>query len=270
MAAYPWSQFIVLWLLSVLGAAAIIPYAFELNSEKISQASLPRPVLILLSILQTSVLMAVAAGAGLWVAGRVGLGAPVLAAALAGEPAWQLLQPMLLPALLGGLAIGIALISLEIWVFRPRVPAALHGADRRIPLWKRLLACLYGGLNEEVLLRLFLMSLLAWLIGLVWQAPGGRPAVGAFWAANLLAALLFGLGHLPATAAITRLTPMVITRGLVLNGLAGVLFGFLYFEYGLEAAILAHFGLDIVIHVLAPFFNRTGETGGEPALQAEA
>ena len=70
--------------------------------------------------------------------------------------------------------------------------------------------------------------------------------------ANLGAAILFGLGHLPTTATLVSLTAMVILRATVLNGIGGVVFGYLYWKRGLEAAMLAHFSADIVLHVLTP------------------
>ena len=84
------------------------------------------------------------------------------------------------------------------------------------------------------------------------QESPGRPTVGAFWTANVVAALLFGLGHLPATAALVPLTGIVIVRAVALNGIAGIVFGHLYWTRGLEAAMLAHFSADIVLHALAP------------------
>jgi membrane protease YdiL (CAAX protease family) len=72
------------------------------------------------------------------------------------------------------------------------------------------------------------------------------------WTANVLAAAIFGVGHLPATAALMALTPLVVTRALVLNGLAGVVFGWLYWRRGLLAAMVAHFCGDLVLHVATP------------------
>jgi membrane protease YdiL (CAAX protease family) len=71
---------------------------------------------------------------------------------------------------------------------------------------------------------------------------------GVFWAANVVTAVLFGLGHLPATAALAPLTAVLVVRAVVLNGLAGLLFGWLYRRYGLEWAMVSHFGTDLVLH----------------------
>ena len=91
------------------------------------------------------------------------------------------------------------------------------------------------------------------------------PADGAFWTAILLATLLFGLGHLPATKSITPLTPMLIVRAITLNGIAGIGFGWLYWRYGLEAAMLSHFSADILLHGFGPLFFNQIYQNAEPA-----
>ena len=48
------------------------------------------------------------------------------------------------------------------------------------------------------------------------------------------------------------LTPLVIARTLVLNGLAGVVFGWLYWRRGLLAAMVAHFTFDLVVLAIVP------------------
>ena len=99
-------------------------------------------------------------------------------------------------------------------------------------------------------MRLCFMSLLAWLGKFVNKTPEGRPTILILWIANILAAVLFGLGHLPATATLLPLTPLIVLRAIVLNGLLGIAFGYLYFTRGLESAMISHFSADIVLHVL--------------------
>ncbi len=65
--------------------------------------------------------------------------------------------------------------------------------------------------------------------------------------------MLFGLGHLPATALIgLPLNALVITRSIILNGLLGAAFGWLYWTRGLESAVIGHFSSDILLHVVLP------------------
>ena len=87
------------------------------------------------------------------------------------------------------------------------------------------------------------------------EDPSGLPSVKALWAVNLIVAILFGLGHLPATAFVFPLTSLVVTRAIVLNGLGGLVFGYLYWTRGLEASMLAHLCADIVLLTSSRLFN---------------
>jgi membrane protease YdiL (CAAX protease family) len=60
------------------------------------------------------------------------------------------------------------------------------------------------------------------------------------------------LGHLPVTSQITALTGTVVIRAIVLNGIGGIIFGWLYWKKGLESAMIAHFSADIVLHIIFP------------------
>ena len=252
MPAFSWSEFAVLWGAAIIGVACVTPYILELSADAINRAQArmrrPRWVIMLLQNAQSVVLMGLATGLGLLIAHHIGLGAPLLEGLLAGKNVTTQVQALLAPALFLGIASSAVLLILEVAVFWPRLPRAMRDTFPIPALWKRLLASFYGGIDEEILLRLFTLSLLAWLIGFAWHLPGGRPALGALWLANILAAVIFGLGHLPATAALVKLNPLLIGRAILLNGIVGVATGYLFWTYGLEAAMLAHFSADIVIH----------------------
>ena len=143
------------------------------------------------------------------------------------------------------------MLLLDIYAFAPRLEAELPALDRDIrpPAWQGFLASFYGGIVEEVMMRLFLLTLLAWLGSKLSHTADGRPTTIILWAATIITGLIFGIGHLPAAAAIgIQLTPLYVVRTLVLNGV-GVIFGWLYWRRGLESAMLAHFSTDIVVHV---------------------
>jgi membrane protease YdiL (CAAX protease family) len=82
-----------------------------------------------------------------------------------------------------------------------------------------------------------------------YQSRALGHAIVAFWIAIVLVAVLFGLGHLPATSRITPLTTMLILRALVLNGIAAIAFGYLYWRHGLEAAMIGHMGAHLVMQI---------------------
>lgn len=107
-----------------------------------------------------------------------------------------------------------------------------------------LAAVIYGGVIEEVMLRLFFMSLLAFLLEKLFRKESGT--TGLLIAANVIAAMLFAAAHLPATAMLMELTPMILFRCFLLNGGFGLVFGGLYRKYGLRYAMLAHAGCHVI------------------------
>ena len=104
----------------------------------------------------------------------------------------------------------------------------------------------YGAVIEEVMLRLFFMSLIAFILHKVFEKNKEKTSTRAIVIANIIAAMLFAAGHLPATAAMMPLTPMIIFRCFLLNGGIGLLFGWLYRKHGIYYAMLAHGGCHIV------------------------
>jgi membrane protease YdiL (CAAX protease family) len=128
----------------------------------------------------------------------------------------------------------------------------LTTANAQVSIWKTLLASLYGGVVEEILMRLFLVSLFAWLLSKITGTTEVIKKGWVMWTAIIAAAILFGLGHLPITAALTQITPIVIARAIILNGIGGLVFGWLYWKKGLEYGMVAHFTADIVLLAIFP------------------
>ena len=108
------------------------------------------------------------------------------------------------------------------------MPPGIQPLPTGIALWKRLLAAFYGGITEELLLRLFTMTLIAWIIWKAVYKAQMPPNAYVFWIAIVAVAALFGVWHLPAAARIWPHTPIVIARTVALNALGGVVFGYAY------------------------------------------
>jgi membrane protease YdiL (CAAX protease family) len=251
LAGVNWKAFGLLWVAGLLGVAAVLPYMMELVGRgTFGQAppDLPMPLVFALALLQNGILLAVIILIGLALAERTGLRMPLIQAWTTGTQA-PVAKTVVLPALPAGAAVGATLIAIEALVFLRHLPPAMHTLFA-IPLWKRLLgSVLYGGITEELLMRLFLVSLVAWACGRWWRTPGGLPTSGAFWIAIVFVAVLFGLGHLPATSVVTPLTTRLVVRALVLNGIAGIVFGYLYWRHGLEAAMIGHMSAHLVMQI---------------------
>ncbi len=246
-----WKMFWILYIGGVIGIIAIFPYASELQKDIMEAAPLPLPIMFLLSVVQGGILLGILLFIGLLLAKKVGLGAPLLEKKLNGEPInVNLLRYVGFSVLLGLVAfllivIGeLIFIGLGLEIVQEIEPPAW---------WKGLLASFYGGITEELHLRLFFMTLLVWILSKIKPNQAVHLKV---WIAIIVAAIIFGVAHLPAAAAIGDLTCLFVTRTIVLNAIGAIIFGWLYWRQGLEAAIIAHFTADIMLHVILPLVLR--------------
>lgn len=244
--------FIMLFGLGLLGVLSLLQMPVQLPEGV--EVPISPELLRWLGLAQSTLLVAIAVTVGLFTAPKVGLAASVLNTAITGQPWWLALRRQAGPALVGALlgALVLLIYGLLQPLLMPEVLVAAQGTE--LPLLMRVL---YGGITEEILLRWGSMSLLVWLFWRVGQRGQGAVHPGIVWGGNLGAALLFGVGHLPALAAlgVTFTVPMVLAV-VVGNALAGLIFGWLYWRNGLEAAMLAHAGTHLITVLISlPLLN---------------
>lgn len=160
-------------------------------------------------------------------------------------------KPLLLTLTLS-LVFGI-LFSLDAWTFGRWEPMIAQSVPSSVTPVAFAASVLYGGVVEEIMLRLFFMTGIAFVLGKVFcrKTPAAQWKLWVFSAANVLAALLFAVGHLPGTIALFGgVTPLLLVRGFLFNGGFGLLFGWLYRRYGIQYAMIAHAGLHIVSKII--------------------
>lgn len=234
-------------LFALLATLALFPYLLALMPAHMATLKLPLPWVIALQTLQAAVLCGVLGWFGLTLGVRYGLDAPWLRAWLehrAVEPRWRHRW---------GYALVLGALSALLVLALMHLAASAHPAPHANPsgwVWRGLLASFYGGAVEEIECRLFLVSLFVWLLA---RCRRGATLPWMFVVAIVLAALLFGAGHLPAAfAAGMAHAPLAIARIVLLNALVGCVTGAIFWKWGLEHAMLAHFGADLMLHVIAP------------------
>lgn len=147
-----------------------------------------------------------------------------------------------------GVLLGAALL-VALVAFAAREPALRARFAGRLaePFWRPWALAFESSILEEVAFRLFAMTMIAWLAGRVIRGPRAGEAV-----ALVLSALLFAAAHLPAWTAAARATPALVGGVLLLNGAGGLLFGWVFWRWGLPYAILCHFAGDVVVQSLGP------------------
>ena len=141
---------------------------------------------------------------------------------------------------------GLALILPDILFFGKYSQVIMDSYAVKPTVPYMIAAVLYGGVIEEVMLRLFFLSGIAFMLHKFFDRKSPKPGTGILTAANVMAAILFATGHLPATAVMMGITPMILFRCFLLNGGFGLLFGWLYRKYGLRYAMLAHGGCHVI------------------------
>lgn len=157
----------------------------------------------------------------------------------------------LLKTCVAGVICGVA-FSLDYWVFGGHIPEAAD-ACRNITYSNLIASVLYGGVVEEVMLRLFAMSLISFVLWKLFYRtlPKQKIPVSVFAIANVIAALLFAAGHLPATfLTFQTVDAIVIIRCFLYNGGLGLVFGWLYRKYGIQYAMIGHAGTHIISKVI--------------------
>jgi membrane protease YdiL (CAAX protease family) len=236
---------LLLGVASSLSVAALFPYLLVI-SPKLRMSTRPIWLIVLTQSVTAGLSMTILAWIGLRAGAPFGLDAPLIRAWVSHRFDSQGLVSLPLAAAIGA-GVGVLILALDRYVFLRPAAAGTPASAARAAKWKGLLGTFYGAVVEEVLSRLFLMSILVWILAHLFVGAG----TAVFLCACVISALLFAAGHLPAAAQLSPLTGPAVTRVIVLNTLAGIAFGLLLWRYGLEHAMLAHFAVDFVLHVVA-------------------
>ena len=192
-------------------------------------------LLAVVSALQSAMYALFCGFAGYLIADKIGLIKP-----------FQLTKKAVTVTVLISIGMGI-IFSLDYWTFGAVIPLIKDSAKVGMTVSGVIGSVLYGGVIEEVMLRLFFLSLAAWALWKVFFRKKETLTDGVFRLANILAALLFAAGHLPATLiTFGELTPLLLFRCFLLNGGFALGFGWLYKKYGIGYAMLSHALVHIV------------------------
>ena len=234
-------------ILCLIGMLSAIPYMSAVLGNTPAAAKVPLPVVLTTSVVQQAIIAFLFAWLGLIMGKAVGLDAPILRSWITKTGAASFQKREVLQALTAGIIGVVVIIGLEFFVFRPFIPEIVNKVADVSPL-VGMLTFLQGGVFEEVELRLFLMTLIVWILFKLFGKKNGKKP-WMFYIGIIVAALLFGIGHLPAVQQIFgSITPILFVRTIVLNGLLGLLYGYLYWKKGLEYGMITHAIGDIILH----------------------
>ena len=243
-----WKTFFILTAACTITSVMIIPYQIALSPNLAGAGSVLAddvgPAIYAAAFLQGLVIFSIVTFLGLILAPKVGFSLPILE----GDNKLDYLKKILAPSILWGLAGGILITLLAIPFGEASIE--LFVVEMYVPLWARFLAIFYGGIAEEVLMRLFVMSLFAWAFMKIKVQKDV-----SIWIAIIISTVLFGVGHLPMTGAFIEITATVVLRAIILNGAGSIIFSLLFWKKGLESAIIAHFFATGFLRFVTPYIG---------------
>ena len=217
------------------GLFVLESYPPELQQEALAQGLTPT-VMAIVTAMQAAGYGIILGAVGIWLGKKTGLWKDETNLAK---------QPLLVTAVIAIVG-GLALILPDLLFFGKYNEVIMNSYAAKPTVVYIVGAILYGGVIEEVMLRLFWMTLVAFVLWKLFAKKEEKPTTAILIVANVVAALLFGIGHLPATLMLLGNSPMIIARCILMNGAFGLLFGYLYRKHGLRYSMLAHAGCHIV------------------------
>ncbi|MEE1056279.1 MAG: CPBP family glutamic-type intramembrane protease [Acutalibacteraceae bacterium] len=226
---------------AILGGLFTCLYQFDLYSDEVVEQTIAqigsKEMLILVYVIQICAYTFVCGLIGYILAEKTGL-----------MRSFKIEKSALVKVLLITAVMGV-IFSLDYWTFGSVEPAIQEGTKAGLTVNAVIASVLYGGVIEEVMLRLMVMSLFSFIIWKIFcrNKPKEKIPEIVFLTANIVAALLFAIGHIPATInAFGELTPLIVFRCLLLNGGLGFVFGLIYRKYGIQYSMIGHMGVHII------------------------
>ena len=235
-----WKFFIFMILICIIGGYFTTIYSINLLDQKmiddiIKQAG-SKEVVIIVSIIQVTLYAVILGAIGLLLSNKIGLWKKI-------EKNKNAIIGVIIISIIGGLLMSV----FDRYVFGNFIDPVLHSYDNKPSLENTISSLTYGAVFEEILLRLFLMSLLSWIISKIFYRKEKKIPTKVFIIANIISALSFALLHIPATIqTFGYIDGLLLFRCLLMNGLFGLSFGWLYRKYGIGYSMLAHFGCHFV------------------------
>ena len=204
------------------------------KEAKLELQEIPEMALRVLVLINPTIMLIIATVLGTVFYKKVNLEVPVIEALVKGQRSHLNKKTIQQSAFLG-IAAGLLMMAL-FGILKSNLPENYLSLGETFKL-NIVTRFLYGGFTEEIIMRFGLMTTIAWILS---QIMGQLKSIG-YWIAIVVAAFVFGLGHLPLVyMLVDSPTYTLITFILLGNMIGGVIFGWLYWKKGLEAAFIAH------------------------------
>lgn len=240
----------LLFILGLIGVLSMLTMEIPIPEEArgILEAQFTPQQIKLLILINPTIMLIVAVILGTAFYKKAGLKVPILEGVIARKEIDPSIKDILKSGVLLGVLSGIIITAISL-LFVPSLPEEFIkiGENLKPSLAVRFL---YGGITEEILMRFGLMTFLVWLFSLIFKRLNST----VYWTGIIIAAFLFALGHFPIVyQSISEPSTTLLFYIIIGNMSGGIIFGWLYWKKGLEAAFIAHIFTHVVM-VLAEQF----------------
>ncbi|MGN0159934.1 MAG: type II CAAX prenyl endopeptidase Rce1 family protein [Lachnospiraceae bacterium] len=234
-------SYLVILPFAVIGGITVGIYTIEHSAPELVEAALLQlggyQAMVMVTMIQTLVYSLFAWFVGYFIADRLGLIKP-----------FRFDKDILKKVVPVTVVLGL-LFAADYFVMGRMIPEVAADYEKGISVAYFISSLTYGGVIEEILLRWFFMGLIALILVMIFARKTDKTEIPAwiFVTANIVAALAFSAGHLPATQMFFgKITGLILFRCFLLNGSFALVFGRWFRKYGIQYAMLGHFGIHLV------------------------
>jgi hypothetical protein len=244
---------LILFALGFLGVLSLLTATLPVDDLPEQFAEFSPIIVKLIMLANPTIMLIIAVLVGTILYDKVNLTVPTISALLKMDsPQTTFVQQLKYGVVLGLLA-GI-LITLVAWAFNAIIPQEFEALESEVQI-TLFVRFAYGGITEELLLRFGFMTLVVWIISKITKKLNDP----IYWIGIAVSTVLFAIGHFPvAYAAVTNPSLILLTYILIGNSIGGLVYGWLYWKKGLEAAIVAHIFTHVAMVNVAHIFSVMG------------
>jgi membrane protease YdiL (CAAX protease family) len=176
-----------------------------------------------------------------WPPRPLGLGTPLNLAAFSPEARSRLGRGWWTAPVLG-VAMALLVVGVDVVFFRGVTIQDLPDLGSHPSLGARVLIAIFGTLFEELMFRVLLGTLAAWLVYAALSRFLDQPRTHAQWAGIVVGAMAGGVLH----------SGSGLAHVVALNVATNAVYGWLYWRRGLEMAVLTHMVVTACLFIGVP------------------
>jgi hypothetical protein len=234
----------LLFILGLIGVLSLLTMEIPIPEEArgILEAQFTPQQIKLLILINPTLMLIIAVILGTALYKKSDLKVPILEGFIGRKEIDPSIKDILKTGVLLGVLSGILLTAISL-LFIPCLPEEfiVFGENIKPSLAARFL---YGGITEEIVMRFGLMTFLVWLCSLIFKGLNST----VYWIGIVIVAFLFALGHFPIVyQTVSEPSTTLLFYIIIGNISSGIIFGWLYWKKGLEAAFIAHIFAHVVM-----------------------